>query len=1507
MFDGSSGNVEKFFFYFENVATRGKTPEERAVLLLGFLFGDAFDFYYDEYASKGELLDAGLDYKAVKKSFIERFGKSEAPEESIQLAIAASLDPSNLRSSLTGMDSLFQKAGFDDNAKFGLMRRAVMEHAEIAQYVMFRNPRTYSSLKESIDSFSSARETFCIGRNTKLFLPKQIIQRPDAGQRKIEDKVDALANQLSELSLIVRKSQTKDSSTPYDLNGKLCSYCREPGHFSTTCPKNEHRNTRCTSCGKNGHPESRCFKKQKKEADSANVVLPDSNNVERLPTVGVTLADEEASNDPKDNVVASIKRTADGEALPKQSRPSGVIPVSSLLAPKIQTAPTKAKKKKTTAKRSSAKEGLTEYVGKYNVISELANANTGLTFGQLIRGDGEKAKSDIKRLLARGARVRRNVTAAVSTSSNVRPRRLKVVQIRAHGLPSEALLDSGAVPNLISEKFCKKLNLTFEQKSVGLTVADGQRARSIGLVSELPISFEDLHISMDFHVMENPPFDVIIGVPTLEALRGCLDFGLQQVTLLAGDRKAVLPFEYAVIEVPAADESDTDSEDFTSDSEADPNDDEAREDDLIVALAEDFEEIEATPVQPNVSEEDRKTSLLSQKVKHLDEMMQTEVLSMLNESHCIAWSLRDLSPADVPVKHHFELNDNAPIHHRSRRMAPKHNEFIRKELDNLLDAGIIVPVSSAWSFPVVIASKKDGTPRFCVDYRSLNRVMKADRWPLPRIEEIFDDLQGCSVFTTLDLFSGYWQVRMAEACKEMTTFVTRYGTFQFEVMPFGLMNAPSTFQRMMDVVLQGLPFARVYIDDVVVFSRSAQEHMGHLKEIFQRLQNCGLKVKLSKCYFAQSRVHLLGHQVDAEGIRVDEEKIMAIRNAATPTTKTELRSFLGLAGYYRRFIKGFAEISSVLHAATSGKGNISFTKEMEDAFRTLKQKLTSPAVLDFPDFNQPFIVETDASCLSLGAVLAQKKEDGKVHPIQYASRTMTDAEKKYSTCEREALAVIFALKKFRVYLLSSIPFTIITDHQALRYTFQKNDVHGRLARWLDFLAEYDFKVEYRAGKQNASADFLSRIDTGATVEEGYDEGELACLVTPLDEFNGLEDRLVSIAKYLTGFSVDHLSPEERQKVRRNAKRFAVWDGSLFRRVEKRLKLVPRLDQRMSILQTYHDEIGHWDRNSTRTMLTDRFWWPSMYKEVHDYVKTCEDCQKMTRIPRYYSGLRTPMTSLFDVFSIDFAGPLPTTPRGNKHLLICVEHLTGWPIVCPTPTATASEVITFVDDRIILPFGKPRVIVSDNGPCFTARSLEAFMNVNDIKWKTVMAYAPMSNGRAERIVGTIKGAIGKMVRTNPLDWDLAVRKVLYGYRRRNLRSGFSPYQLLYGIVPRMEFEHPGPEPVKDSSTEHRCVEALALTTNRATHRKLAVENVSDGKPTPGFSVGDFVLVAKGKALGCNIKWPAFSSKFYGPCMVASADHPRYKLISANNRHSRQGIHARRLVRYHPRSYVPVASV
>lgn len=410
-----------------------------------------------------------------------------------------------------------------------------------------------------------------------------------------------------------------------------------------------------------------------------------------------------------------------------------------------------------------------------------------------------------------------------------------------------------------------------------------------------------------------------------------------------------------------------------------------------------------------------------------------------------------------------------------------------------------------------------------------------------------------------------------------------------------------------------------------------------------------------------------------------------------------IRSFLGLTSNYRRFIKGFAGIAAPLHAATSVKARFRWDDDMQHAFEALKEKLCQSPVLAYPDFNKPFSVEMDASAYALGAVLNQKDEHGRFHPVQFASRKMNEAERNYSACEREALAVIFALQKFRPYLLSAETFRLITDHQALKYAFQKKDVHGRLARWLDLLAEYNFEVVYRPGRENSAADFLSRQGGLSAVPDSPDEEEPA-LTTSISQntyINDLEQNLIAMIRFCSELSMEGIDGTLRDWVWRNSRNFLCWGGHLFRRTKGGVRSVQPISSRGKLMESFHDNIGHWGIASTRQFITDRYWWPTVYVDVAGYVKSCDGCQRSSHLPTYRTTMRLPVSLIFDVFSFDFAGPFPKTKQGISFLLVAVEHLTGWPIAIPCERSNADTVIRFVEEQIVHPFGPPRTIVSDN--------------------------------------------------------------------------------------------------------------------------------------------------------------------------------------------------------------------
>ncbi|HVH95668.1 MAG TPA: reverse transcriptase family protein, partial [Bacillus sp. (in: firmicutes)] len=428
-------------------------------------------------------------------------------------------------------------------------------------------------------------------------------------------------------------------------------------------------------------------------------------------------------------------------------------------------------------------------------------------------------------------------------------------------------------------------------------------------------------------------------------------------------------------------------------------------------------------------------------------------------------------------KHKIYTEEGPPISQRAYRMSPAENEIIKKEIDNGLEKGLIRPSNSLWASPVVLVKKKNGKTRFCVDYRKLNDVTKKDKYPLPLIHEIIDNLQGASWFTSIDLASGYWQVEVAEESKEKTAFITKYGLYEYNVMPFGLCNAPATFQRLMNNVLGDIlwKYALDYIDDITIYSKTWEDHVEHIKEVLSRLRSAGLKINPDKCHFAAKEVQFLGHIVGIEGIKPDPDKVIKIQEYPEPRTTKELRRFIGMVAYYRKFIKEFSRTAKPLFKLLEVDKPYLWEEEQQHAFDVLKGALVKEPILSYPDLSKEFILTTDASKIAVGAVLSQKDEHGKEHPIAYDSRTLHTHEQNYDTTNLEALAVIWALGKFRHYLHGR-KFKIYTDHSALVWLLNNNQsTNGRHSRWRMILQEYDYEIIHKKGKYNSVPDALSRV------------------------------------------------------------------------------------------------------------------------------------------------------------------------------------------------------------------------------------------------------------------------------------------------------------------------------------------------------------------------------------------------------------------------------------------------
>ena len=474
--------------------------------------------------------------------------------------------------------------------------------------------------------------------------------------------------------------------------------------------------------------------------------------------------------------------------------------------------------------------------------------------------------------------------------------------------------------------------------------------------------------------------------------------------------------------------------------------------------------------------------LLNEQDMALDESQRKLLVSTLTDMH-EAFCLQEGERGETElVQFHINTGDAEPKRQPPRRVPFAVRGEINEQLAKMQAQGVIHPSTSPWASPVVLVRKKDGTLRFCVDYRALNAVTKPDVFPIPRIDDLLDQLGQCTIFSTLDLAAGYWQIKVHPDSQEKTAFTTHQGLYEFSVMPFGLRNAPATFQRTMQEVLRGLnpekgpDFVSVYIDDVLIFSRNLEEHVKHIQQVVQRVADCGLKLKPNKCHFARRQVEFLGHVVTAEGLKPNAARVEAVSSYPVPANIKEVRQFLGLASYYRRFVPCFAKIAAPLHHLLVKGKTFNWTPECQQVFEDLKGKLVNSPVLAFPDFDRSFVLETDASIRGLGAVLSQKQSDGKFHPVAYASCSLSKTEERYSITDLETLAVVWAISHFQYYLYGH-DVTVRTDHQAVKAILGSPNASGKHACWWSKVYSSGLRtidITYRPGKENTNADALSR-------------------------------------------------------------------------------------------------------------------------------------------------------------------------------------------------------------------------------------------------------------------------------------------------------------------------------------------------------------------------------------------------------------------------------------------------
>ena len=758
-------------------------------------------------------------------------------------------------------------------------------------------------------------------------------------------------------------------------------------------------------------------------------------------------------------------------------------------------------------------------------------------------------------------------------------------------------------------------------------------------------------------------------------------------------------------------------------------------------------------------------------------------------SDIFATSSLDLGHTKI-IQHKIDTGEAIPIKQQPYRVSHHQKASIEKHISDMLDQGIIEVSSSPWSSPVVLVKKKDGGTRFCIDYRKLNAVTRKDSYPLPRIDDALDSLAGSKYFSTLDLQSGYHQVAMHPDSKEKTAFISHAGLYQFNVLSFGLTNAPPQFQRLMSRVLHGLEWkvCLVYIDDVIVFSTTFDEHIARLKLVFDRLRDANLKLKPSKCHFARSTVNYLGFLVSPDGIAPDPSKLEAVQSFPTPKTVKDMRSFLGLCNYYRRFVKDFAKIASPLNHLTRKNVPFLWTTDCEAAFVELKARLSSPPILAYPNFELPFHLFTDASQYALGYVLGQVVEDKEV-VIAYGGRELSDAEKRYSTTEREALAVVDGIKCYQPYLTGQ-SFFVHTDHGSLAWLMKVKDPTGRLARWALQLKQYNFQVIHRSGSSNGNADALSRRPyptplNSLSFEHLVPVDTITVPFAALDHPCPPPETLYKLQREDSNLKdiIHYLESKELPSDDKTARSLVLSIDSFFlnehgilchlwspgkRRVQRIcVQVVIPASLRHEVLVACHDHCTASPLGITKTYekIRTRYYWPNMFKDIEHWCASCVDCsmKKISRGHRRAPLLPIPVEGAFDRVAMDILGPFPETHDGNRYILVFSDYYTRWPEAFALPSTEAPRIAQILIDEILARHGAPRALLSDRGPNFLASIVKAVCNIINTRRQLTTAYHPQTDGLVERFNATLAEGLSMYVSANQKDWDKHIPMVLFAYR------------------------------------------------------------------------------------------------------------------------------------------------
>ncbi|UYV64813.1 K02A2.6-like, partial [Cordylochernes scorpioides] len=855
-------------------------------------------------------------------------------------------------------------------------------------------------------------------------------------------------------------------------------------------------------------------------------------------------------------------------------------------------------------------------------------------------------------------------------------------------------------------------------------------------------------------------------------------------------------------------------------------------------------------------------------------------------SHCFCRDIRDMGNGSTITAPKLKMLTSKPIY---RRQYPIPNRLVSKVktlVDELEEVGIIEGSTSLWNSPLFPVAKTDGSVRITMDLRLINEATEFFPFPIPRVEDNLRAFAGAKVFSTLDLTSGFFQIHILESDRDYFTVSLPWGSYRFTRLPQGAKNSAQVFQWAMNLVLGDLLFKCVclYIDDVIVYSDSHEQHVADLAAVLERLSKFGLKAKYGKSYLFRDSVEYLGHVIDRNGIEPMWDNVAALRDLKRPHNIKAVRSLLGTVNYYRRFIPNAGEVLAPLSNLLRKGHRFAWGMAEQSAFETVKGILTSKPLLIHPTIGIPFILNTDASGIAVGACL-QQEVNGTVRPIAYYSKRLTGPEIRYSTTEKEAYAVVLSLQHFK-HLLVGSRVEVHTDHKPITYNKGSDYKNARLSRWAEIIQDFNVTFIYVPGKENTVADFLSRFPCEDDPNLSQDRRVVAAVVRdrrpPLLNSNQIWEGLLQEKGWAP--VINRLTKLKSGSTERyNNREYRLQDKYLVTKNEK----------------------GTWVKVMRR--LKGDYYWPGMRTQVRKYIRRCESCQLSNQgVAKAASAPHFRPEKPFEHIALDFIGPLETTPRGYSSILTIVDLFTKFPILIPTKDQCANTVVRALLERIITTFGVPKTILSDRGSAFMSCVFKGVCKAMGVGAVNTTAWRPQSNGAAERLNRTVIESLRRCTAGN--NWDTTLPMVAFAIRTTvHASTGFTPAKLVFGHELRLPqpFQEEELNPIcEDSITEMAVFYERELVEEVEKMREMVRQTYLDeqqearakfeARELRTFEMGDLVLVKRMHETKGRHK---FEPRYRGPYEVAQRAGDTVYLLKDLETGNLDKIHIDKMKAYH----------